>query len=321
MIKFGKKGVKVSPLFCDKLAFVIQYKTMAECNHVRQRLKILKEDSQGHYARPWGTGKYKIGMKFFIGQHEQVDTMLVQADPKTDAKHFVRVEYNPAHADTGTVFWLLNQILPGGWLDIPTLGKCTRFDATVDVAGIDIMELLVYYPGLQISRLFCKGGRFETMDLGRSDGDKRVLVYDKCAEIKHYNEEHQIKLAVPPYPVTRIEIVLRPALMFGPLADINNPFLGLNVYAVPPLSSADTLEFKLFVKVAQLGGLQQAFLGLPDGTRKQFKAIMEKSATSWWDPNAIWATWPGLLFELLQLPHPVIAPAAAIATATAEAGA
>jgi hypothetical protein len=280
MVKFDKKGVQVSPLFCDKLAFVIQYKTSAERSHVRERLKKLKEDSQGQYAYP----EYKIGMKFYVGLHEPVDTVLVQADPKIDAKHFIRIEYNPAYADPGTVFWLLNQILPGGWSDIPTLGKCTRFDVTVDVAGIDIMELLIYYPGLQMSRLFCKGGRIETIDLGRYDGDKRVLMYDKCAEIK-----------------------------FGPLADINNPFLGLNVYAVPPLTSVDTLEFKLFVKTAQLGGLQQALLGVPEGTRKQFKGIFEKSACSWWDPNAIWETWPGLLFEVLQLPNPLVAHAPAVA--------
>jgi len=314
MVTFEKKGVHVSPLFCDKLAFVIQYKTADARAFVRERLKYLRHNSEGHFAYPGGGRKYKLGMHFYVEPYERVSTMLVQADPKYWDDHFIRVDYNPAHADPGTIFWLLDQILPEGWSDIPLLAKCTRFDATVDVHRIDIMELLVSYSGMQLNRLFCKGGRFETVEFGRYDGDKRVVVYDKRAEVIHWNEKHAIKKPVPSSPTTRIEIVLRPSRTFAALADISNPFSGLSVLTTPSLSEAATLPFRLFVKVAQLGGLQQALLGLPESTRKGFKAVLAKSSCSWWNPDTIWSSWNDLILELLHVPKPAKSPVAALQT-------
>ncbi len=315
MVKLGKKGVKLSPLFCDKLSFVIQYKTTAERDYVRHRLKHLKYDGQGHYAHDYGRAKYRLGMKFYVEQAERVDTMIIQADPKMYSDHFLRVEYKPVSADPGTVFWLLDQILPDGWSDIAAHAKCTRFDATVDVVGIDIPTLLAYYPGMLLSRLFCKGGRVETVDLGAYDGDKHVSLYDKRAEIKHWNAKHSIKKPIPTIPVTRIEIALRPSLTFEALVQISNPFAGLNIYTAPPVAEAETVLFQLFLKTAQLGGLQQALLALPEKERKQFKAIMEKSACSWWDPTAIWSAWPGLIAQILKVPTQTEPHALAVADA------
>lgn len=300
MIKFIKKGISVSPLFCDRLSFVIQYPTASEQAHICNQLQKLGKSGNGHFAWHKGKAKYKFGMAFFVGQSELVDTMLVQAGPKLYADHYFRADFNPAFADPTNVRWLLDMILPGGWSDVGSLGRCTRFDATVDVTGLDITELLVYYSGMQLSRTFHKGGRLQTLDIGAYSGDKRVVVYDKCAEVKHYNLTHKVKEPVPDGPVTRVEIVMRPSLTFAALASLPNPFDSLNIYTVPPISSAKTLEFELFVKLAQLGGLQYALLTLREATRKQFKARLELSAQPWWDPSAVWSHWQALLTSVLQ---------------------
>ena len=318
MVKFDKKGVQVSPLFCDKLAFVIQYKTTEERNYVRDRLKNLKYDSHGQYAHDGGKRKYKIGMYLYVELYEMVNKLLIQADPKTYSDHFLRVDYNPAHADPGTVFWLLNQVLPGGWLDIATRATCTRFDATVDVTGIAVEELLVCYSKMQRSRVFCKGGKTQTYELGAYDGDKHVVVYDKCAEIEHWNLKHAINEPVPTGPVARLEVVLRPSIMFDKLIQLGNQFTGLNVYATPPLPEATTLLFRLFVEVARLRGLHDALLMLPEGTRKQFKTLLEKSACSWWDPEPIWAGWIDLVLDLLQAQIQVAPAVSALATKASD---
>jgi len=311
MIKFIKSGVSTSPLFCDKLSFVIQYATLAEQSYICNQLQKLSKNEHGHFAGPKGKAKYKCGMAFFVEEWERVHTMLVQASPKSYGDHFFRADFNPAHADPTTVRWLLENILPGGWYDVATRGRCTRFDATVDVTGIDIMELLVCYSGKQLSRAFHKGGRLETLDMGAYAGDKHVVVYDKCAEVKHHNLTHKIKLPVPVGPVTRIEIAMRPSVPFDAFAKASNPFANLNIYSVPPMQSAQTLEFQLFVKVAQLGGLQSALLGLPESKRKQFKAKLDLSSQPWWDPEIIWATWSSLLHSVLQLPDATDEPLAA----------
>src|SRR5438552_9776089 len=176
VVIWGKKGVKVSPLFCDKLSFVIPYTELSERKSVRERLIHLKYNSEGHYAHEGGKAKYKLGMYFYVEPYERVDKMLIQADPKFLGDHFIRVDYNAVHADPGAVHWLLNQILPGGWMDIHARAVCTRFDATVDVIGIDVADLLVYYPKMQRSRVFCKGGKTETYELGGYAGDKHIVV-------------------------------------------------------------------------------------------------------------------------------------------------
>src|ERR1022692_3857131 len=220
MVKFEKKGVKVSPLFCDKLAIVIQYKTSAERNHVRQGLKYLKYNSHGHYAYDGGKAKYKSGFYLYVELSEMVSKLLIQADPKYYTDHFLRVDYNPAHADPGTVRWLLDQVLPGGWMDIATHSTCTRFDATVDVTGVSVEELLVCYPQMSRSRVICKSGKTETYELGAYQGDKHVVIYEKCAEIKQWNAKHAIKKAVPTCPVAALEIVLRPSIPFDGLIQL-----------------------------------------------------------------------------------------------------
>jgi hypothetical protein len=301
MVVWGKKGVKVSPLFCDRLSFVLQYKTMEERTFVRERLKHLKYNSQGHYAHDGGKAKYKLGMYFYVEQYEQVEKMLVQADPHVLSDHFVRVDYNPAHVDSSNVRWLLSPILPGGWMDIPTRAVCTRFDATVDISGMDVADLFVSYPKMRRSRVFCKGGKTETYELGGYAGDKRVLLYDKCAEIKHWNLKHKIKVPLPPSPMARLEIVLRPSIKFDALLQLDNQFSGLRLHPIPPLSETTTTLFRFFVETARFRGLQDALLMLPEGTRKRFKAVMEKSAYSWWDADTVWSTWPILIQELLQV--------------------
>ncbi len=318
MVKWGKKGVHVSPLFVDRLSFVINYTSKEDKDFVRARLKHLKYNGEGHYAHDGGKAKYKIGMYLYVEQSEQVGKLLIQADPKYLNDHFLRVEYNPATADPATVFALLNMVLPGGWGDIVTLGKFTRVDTTTDVSGLAIEDFFVCYPKMSRSRVFCKGGRTETYEIGAYDGDKCVKVYDKNAETKQWNLKHQIKKPIPAYPVTRIEIVLRPSMSVPALVLLGNPFLGLRVYEVPPLSEAKTLEFRLFVEVARFRGLHDALLVLPETERKQFKATLEKSACSWWKPGAVWAGWPVVLMDLLHIslgnatttPDPVLVSAA-----------
>jgi len=129
-----------------------------------------------------------------------------------------------------------------------------------------------------LSRTFHKAGRLQTLETGACAGDKRVVVHDKGAELKHYNEKHKIKEPLPKGAVTRIEIVMQPSLTFAALANMPNPFGSLDICAVPAISSAKTLEFELFVKLAQLGGLQRALLGLPEAKQKQFKASFARGS-------------------------------------------
>ena len=61
----------------------------------------------------------------------------------------------------------------------------------MDVSGIDIAELLVYYSSMQVEPDVSQSRRLQTLETGACAGDKRVVVHDKGAELKHYNEKHK----------------------------------------------------------------------------------------------------------------------------------
>jgi len=88
------------------------------------------------------------------------------------------------------------------------------------VTGIAVEDILAHYPSMQRSRVFCKGGRTQTYELGAYDGERHVVVYDKRAELAKWNKKHSIKKPLPASPVARIEIVLRPSMPFASLPEL-----------------------------------------------------------------------------------------------------
>lgn len=176
-LKYTSAGVSLSKLFCDKFTFTIDYKSEAEKQHVLKAIKELKS-YKTMYAGSFSKQSYKQGV--FICPDENIlsERMLILCGPKTSGKSFLRVAYNPARIDLEGCYSILHELLPGGVEDIKTRACCTRFDATVDVKGITPDQLLVYYSKMQVSRSFRKGGRCETLDIGRYDGDRRAVIYD-----------------------------------------------------------------------------------------------------------------------------------------------
>lgn len=292
-VKYATTGVTISKLFCDKFSFTIDYKSQAERQHVLSAIKELKS-YKTLYAGSFSKQSYKQGI--FVCPDENVlsERLLILCDPKNPEKSFLRVAYNPARIDIEGCFGILSKLLPGGIDDIRERSSCTRFDATVDVRGISPDKLLAYYPHMQVSRSFRKSGRTETLDLGRYDGDRRAVIYDKVAKIKRWNEKHSNKQPVPRKPTTRIEIVMRPGLVHEGMANLPNPFdpLAISIYtALAP----DTDLFRMFIAAAQAHGAHDMLAILSESERKKFKNILDQSACPWWEPEKLWMQWPALL--------------------------
>jgi len=302
---FIQPNVSVSNLFCDKFTFTVDYNSADEKQHILQTIKELKS-YKCMYAGSFSKMHYKEGIFVCPDENKLSERMLILCGPKKPGKAFLRVGYNPARIDADACWNILNALLPGGIEDIQKFATCTRLDATVDVTGVHPDQILVYYPKMQVSRSFRKGGHCETLEMGRYDGDKRIVVYDKVAKIKHWNEKHAMKQPVPDKPTTRIEIVLRPGLPFNGMLGLTDMFSPLNIAAYVPTAHAETKSetFRMFIAASQVHGAHDMLLLLNESTRKAFKKILGQSACPWWQPAKLWGQWPALVARTFSVGQP-----------------
>lgn len=294
-LTYLNKSIKVSKLFCDKLSFTIDYKLPAEHLHIQQTIKEM-----GTLAIPYKQGHYKKGAKIFEGEYPSQMAMLMQWEPKHSGTSYLRVDFNPTHADMDNIHAILSQVLPGGYDDVLFRAVFTRFDATVDITGISPHQLLAYYPKKSITAVHCKSGLIETEYLG-ADGANQIVIYDKTLEIKEKKAKYNHKIPLPKYPTTRIEFRLRPGVDAAGLALVENPFINLVLKQSSLLPEVGNESWRLFIALAQVRGLQDALLLLDEGTRKDFKAKINAVSSSWWNPESIWNSWETLLADILFL--------------------
>ena len=210
----------------------------------------------------------------------------------------MRVDFNPHYVDMEQACALLIQILPGGLDDLYSKARITRFDVSVDLVGILPDEFLAYASGKSISKVYCKSGKTETLELGASESPNIVVIYNKQLEVKEKNIKKKTNIPVPKEPTTRVEIKLKPGMDIEGLISIANPFQSLVIRPFAALSFVQTETWRLFVAVAQWRGAQDALLMLDEDTRKVFRKQIESVKCDWYNPDAIWSTWQKLLSEV-----------------------
>lgn len=307
VIKCINGAVQVSPVFCDYITFTVDYKKPQERAAIRHRIITLKE--AGYPCWPASRKRYKTGLNVVV-DNQTLGTMRVHCDPWAANIGFFRAEFNPAKLDLGEAKLLLQMLLGESWAAIVCKARVTRIDPAVDIKNILVDDLLVQYPQMHRSRVFCNSGRMETYELGCPEGERQITVYDKRAKIIADNSKKLIKAEVPPQPLTRCEVMLRPELSFTALAELANPFAKIKVQDCAPLPQVDDELLRLFLRCAQLSGLQDALLILDMPTRQKMRKKLEAAACPWWNPEEIWIGWLPVL-DMLTAPPPQAFQAAA----------
>ena len=288
----------VTPPFCDKLAITVKIPPEDRPDIVQ----ALKE----HHAHP--SPRYGFNIRVPVNEkmipHLAADTsgdtvLLIQAAPRDPTHSFLRFEWNPAKVDSVMIVQAIEHFLPHLWSYKNLLDKAivNRFDATVDVIGCPIDQLLVYSKKKQWSRVYSKSGK--TLYLGDDGSEAQFCIYDKAAEIKAKNLKkcQQLKETVPTKPITRIEARLNPKRRLKDLPNRPNPFADLVVIGYPPKSLASPLA-QLTLRLARYEGLDSVIKSLPSPEREQIKALLKPYHAFWWKPDAIWAQLPALLAQL-----------------------
>lgn len=281
------KVTAVSELMCDKCSFTIHYQKLPDRDFVSSQLEGMLKCSLGsnYFRKP-----YKRGIKIYEPDQNNKLRMLIQWSPIFESVAYLRVDFNPAYADSNHIFATLIGVLPGGLDDIRSHGVITRFDATVDVTGIKPHQLLAYYPKKRISEVHCKSGEIETLYLGEAGGNNRIVIYDKQLQIKEKNQKFGLKLPELKKHTTRIEIRMKPECTFKELLAIENPFDKLMLRVEFEHYEKEEL-WRLFMVAARFLGLQDALYQLDDHTRKKFRERVEATPNAWWKPKEIWNDW------------------------------
>jgi hypothetical protein len=284
----------VENLVCDKLSFVLAYQTKAEQDAVAAGLEEIITYKMGS---PYRKRPYKCGVKLYEPEVQNKLRMLAQWSPMHEGIPFARIDLNPSHADMFAIKATLLTAIPNWESDVSSLARVTRFDAAVDLVGVRSDELLAYYPSKQISQTYSKSSRMESYYIGKPGEDNFIAIYDKRLQIKEKNAKYGLKIPIPAFEITRVEIRMKPDCSFQCLLDMANPFEKLTLKTHQNFPKNDEL-WELFVATARYEGLQNALQRLNPATRLKFHKRIKDYPSVWWKPKEIWAAWPGLVTEL-----------------------
>ncbi len=282
---------------CDKLTINIDYKQTGEQQVLLANVKEFL--GLNLHAKSYPNRQYQFGIFIYEGEYPSKMQMLVEVGPKTSGISFFRIDFNPSHCDMESVAAFLQSVLPGGLEDVALKGRVSRIDLTADFTGIHIDDLLIAYPGMQVSKGYYKSGRPETLYMGGYECAKLVVLYDKAQHVRHLNAKKHLKLEPLSEPTTRLEIRLHPDLGLAGLQALGNPFLKLILAAVENIPAHPEPVWKLFMALAKYRGAHDALLMIQDKhQRKIFRNRLGCGNPHWWKPQVLWKAWPGLLAEL-----------------------
>ena len=281
----SKNTVMASPLFCDKLTINIDYQKPAEQQVLLANIKEFL--GLNLHAKSYPNKQYRYGIYIYEGVYPSKMQMLVEVGPKASGVSFFRIDFNPSHCDMEGVAAFLQSVLPGGLQDVVLKGRVSRIDLTVDFTGIHIDDLLVAYPGMQVSRGYYKSGGTETLYMGGYECAKLVVLYDKVQQVRHLNAKKHLKLEIPSQPTTRLEVRLHPDLGLTGLQTLGNPFLKLILAAAVSVPTHPEQMWKLFMAVAKVRGAHDALLMIEDKyQRKIFRERLGCGTPAWWTPGS-----------------------------------
>jgi len=297
MLKISKKGVVRSDLILDRVSATVSIESASERAWINAGIEKLKASLA--YAGE-ARGRYKAGVRVYVG--DVMDrTMLIQANPWLPSLSYFRVEYNPAKVASGAIRAFIEKTLPGGWGRFVQSAKCTRIDLAVDVTGMRVSDVLVYWPGMRRSRqIFGSGHVFEdsylqTREVGAYDGDRHLTIYDRSEQIRKQNKKLILKEDVPLGDVTRFEFRIRPRAEWSQVASMKNVFDEVNVSEVGNFYGANDLSFRRFLRLCQVDGAQNTLLMYSEAERKAFRKMLSQAYAPWWDSAEIWKNFNPML--------------------------
>jgi len=248
--------------------------------------------------------------------------------PRKPNNRFMRIDWNPASALRACqnpfekIIDLLSEIIPSFDFEFHIMGgNVTRMDLTFDLVGVSIDSISVhtilrksvsgryYYP----RQKFHRTGYLNSIEIGKPDGDKYLLIYNKKLEQESRRISRNPRQSASPAPngrrrrvepeCTRFELRLGTLGSLGNLQYSENPFAAYSVESFLQLSSAiPGHAWYFFLNSCKLIGTQATLSAIAERReRKKYSdSIKTLNPPPWWNPDDIWAQFPGALLKLFD---------------------
>ena len=287
-------SVTAHNVIIDKLAITFDVPA-SQVTLIAERVRSLAMEP---FARPCGSQNYDVGVKLFMNEHliqEKATSscVTVHTKPKIAGYKLCRVEWNPAKIATDDIAYIVFEDMLE--LDFSFLGSgtVTRIDLAIDIDNVQIDDIVFHVPKFQLFENRYKSGLTRYIG-GRASG-RYFCCYDKRAEIIEHNMKvnplHRVD--VPEHPLMRIETRLRPKISWPNVANIENPFLPMQLrHFLPPSEESDSTDgyFRLLLGYALCAGLGAALakLGKREKARMLKRVLATQEACEWWRPNELW---------------------------------
>ncbi len=309
------KPLEVLPIVVDKVSLVMDIRPEDREGVKSLFTNIRAEDQQNgslhtSYAPK---GMYDFAFNYRLGPlpikgkgGKDTSNLLIQLDPKSPKRPFLRFEFNPNAVGISGVEKarkFLEEALDfinthGDYPDVNERISITRLDLAVDVSGASMEDLLFYKPGLhqwEVYRLNGKGF-IQTQYLGSSKSNTNFCVYDKKAQQKKNGKGELLK------ECTRIECrISKKSTPLVSILEIKNPFKNLKVLDARLVEEGNRFneKYSLFIDSVYRRGVAGALKLIKDKkTRSSYLKILEDNAkVDWWQPDKIFAGLPEALVK------------------------
>lgn len=256
-------------------------------------------DQKYPYLSPAKPKRTAYSGNFRIVSPEGRKLALLQFRPRSHVMRFVRLDFNPtAIGALGVqqVRQVLQMLFGEGFRELLGNGRVTRLDATLDVVGLHVSDMLTYTVQPCFSsrwiRSFPKAGgekwRLGTHYQGAKNSANRACIYDKAVQL------FECKGILLDGPQSRVECRYKPAKGSKPASAAEvltsaNPFAKIKMAYYPSPTPADPW-FEFFLYGVKKLGANAALLRIPDkNKRTAFRKALAQSSPDWWQPDRYWS--------------------------------
>jgi len=302
----------VSKGFCDRLTITFGDRTLdTECFAMATH-DLRRKTTDAPYLAISKVDKSPYMMNFSVKSSKGKKLALFQIKGKTAKMRFARLDFNPAAIGLDGVReirQLLAMLFGDDYCNILGQGRITRLDASLDVIGQHVKDLIAYTTHPQQNTLFMKvfpknGAEswiLGTLYFGAKKSGRRFMLYDKARQL------FEVKGIYPSQSHTRIELKYL-ADKCGCSAEVKdvfsvrNPLSRLKLAYFPCQQNMD-LSLELFLLGVREWGLNPALSKIGDkNKRSAMRRVISKQSSEWWQPERIWKEVLGHLESLSLFP-------------------
>lgn len=289
--------------FCDRLTITFGTKSLdtedfSLAIHDARKGKKRLSAGHPHLARftPEKPSPYQFNYRMRGAGGKKL--AILQLAPKSTRAAYVRLELNPAalsETDMTDLTDLLAMLFGPDYQSLIGTGRITRLDASVDVKGRHVSDLIVYTICPQKNMYWMRtvpkeGGeiwKLGSQYIGAETSGRQTSLYDKARQL------YEVKGVCPTEACTRIEVRFRPdkgshSVKIADLLNAKNPLKPINL-AYFPLETPGDDFLPFFLAGVREWGCNPALAKIKDkNKRRAIRLAISKQRVEWWQPEQIW---------------------------------